>query len=168
MALHGHRRADQARAWLAEQPWAERGLVLEADVRDPARLQACADAILDAWGRIDVCAANAGVWPPGDLLLDELPAERLRQDHRDQPVRRPSSRPGRSSPRCGARARAPTATAAALVFTGSTAGRFGERGHTDYAAAKAGLAGRGAVPQERDRPPGPQRGGSTSWSRDGP
>jgi 3-oxoacyl-[acyl-carrier protein] reductase len=30
---------------------------------------------------------------------------------------------------------------AALLFTGSTAGRFGERGHVDYAVAKAALHG---------------------------
>ncbi|MFT5478386.1 MAG: 3-oxoacyl-[acyl-carrier protein] reductase, partial [Planctomycetota bacterium] len=30
---------------------------------------------------------------------------------------------------------------ASLIFTGSTAGHFGERGHADYAASKAGLTG---------------------------
>ena len=83
-------------------------------------------------GKLDVCAAVAGVWPSEDVPVSELPLERwhatldanltsafltargfLRQLEGD----------------------------GALVLVGSTAGTFGEAGHADYAAAKSAILG---------------------------
>ena len=83
-------------------------------------------------GRLDVCAAVAGVWPPGDVPVWELPLERWRAT-------------------LDANLTATFLTArgflkqlegdGALVLVGSTAGLFGEAGHADYAAAKSALMG---------------------------
>lgn len=85
-------------------------------------------------GRLDVCAAVAGVWPREDLPLWELPLERW-----DQTLR--------------ANLTATFLTArgflhgvvetghGSLVLVGSTAGLFGEAGHADYAAAKSAIVG---------------------------
>lgn len=140
LALHGGRRVDELRRWVAGQEWAASALVVAADVRDEDEVRSAAEEILARFGRIDVGVANAGVWPAADLLLDEIPAERLRDVlavnlfgalHTARAFLAALRRTG---PR-------PDGHGAALVFTGSTAGRFGERGHADYAVAKSALVG---------------------------
>jgi len=140
VALHGHRNTESAASWLAERPWAERGTIVGGDVRDAAAMEACAARIVERWGRIDACVANAGAWPAADLRLDQLSPERLRDTiavdllgplHTARAFLRTL---GEVGPR-------PDRRGASIVFTGSTAGRFGERGHLDYAAAKSGLVG---------------------------
>src|SRR3954470_16308387 len=83
-------------------------------------------------GRLDVCAAVAGVWPSEDVPVSELPLERWRET-------------------LDANLTATFLTArgflrqlegdGALVLVGSTAGIFGEAGHADYAAAKSAILG---------------------------
>jgi 3-oxoacyl-[acyl-carrier protein] reductase len=83
-------------------------------------------------GRLDVCAAVAGVWPSEDVPVWELSLERWRAT-------------------IDANLTATFLTArgflgqlegdGALVLVGSTAGLFGEAGHADYAAAKSALLG---------------------------
>jgi 3-oxoacyl-[acyl-carrier protein] reductase len=85
-------------------------------------------------GRLDVCAAVAGVWPNEDVPVWELPLERWEQT-------------------LGANLTATFLTArgflrgvvqsghGSLVLVGSTAGLFGEAGHADYAAAKSAIVG---------------------------
>jgi 3-oxoacyl-[acyl-carrier protein] reductase len=85
-----------------------------------------------AAGRLDVCAAVAGVWPSGDVPVWELSLERWRDT-------------------LDANLTATFLTArgflrqldgdGALVLVGSTAGIFGEAGHADYAAAKSAILG---------------------------
>ena len=83
-------------------------------------------------GRLDVCAAVAGVWPSDDVPVSELSLERWRST-------------------LDANLTATFLTArgflrqlegdGALVLVGSTAGLFGEAGHADYAAAKSAILG---------------------------
>jgi len=90
------------------------------------------DRLFAEAGRLDVCAAVAGVWPSEDLPVWELPLERWRAT-------------------VDANLTATFLTArgflrqldgdGALVLVGSTAGIFGEAGHADYAAAKAAILG---------------------------
>ena len=140
VALHGNARRAELDAWLAERPWRERALAVSADLRSARELDAAADSIVARWGRIDACVANAGVWPPEALRLDELSEERLRSTIEVNLLG--SLLTARAFLRALA-ASGPRADGdgAALVFTGSTAGRFGERGHVDYAASKAALRG---------------------------
>ena len=140
LALHGHAGFETLDAWLAQQPWKERALAQRADVRDAAALERCAAEILARFGRIDVCAANAGHWPSEHRELHELAPERLRSTVEVNlfgalfTARAFLGALRRTGPR-------PDGQGAALVFTGSTAGRFGERGHVDYSVAKAALYG---------------------------
>lgn len=140
LALHGHSGFEALAAWLAEQPWRERALAQRADVRDAAALERCAAQIRAHFGRIDVCAANAGKWPSEHRELHELEPARLLDTLATNlhgalfTARAFLGVLRQSGPRADGHG-------AALVFTGSTAGRFGERGHVDYAVAKAALVG---------------------------
>lgn len=127
--VHYNRGEERARAVAAElggAAVAQADLTLEDDVD---RLFAEARSAL---GSVDVCAAVAGVWPADDVPLWELPLERWEETLRQNLTAtfltargflREVARNGHGS----------------LVLVGSTAGRFGEAGHADYAAAKSAL-----------------------------
>jgi 3-oxoacyl-[acyl-carrier protein] reductase len=127
--VHYHRGEERARTVAAEiggAAVAQADLTVEADVD---RLFAEARAAL---GSVDVCAAVAGVWPADDVPVWELPLERWEETVRQNLTAtfltargflREVARNGHGS----------------LVLVGSTAGRFGEAGHADYAAAKSAL-----------------------------
>ena len=83
-------------------------------------------------GTVDVCAAVAGVWPQDDVPVWTRPLERWQDTLRSNLTAtfltakhflREVERNGHGS----------------LVLVGSTAGRFGEAGHADYAAAKSAI-----------------------------
>jgi len=130
------------RDWLATRPWSGRALAAQADVTRPAELARAAAEGAERFGRLDACIVNAGVWPPDDLRLDELPEERLRSTIDINllgalwTVRAFFGALKRSGPRADGHG-------ASVTFIGSTAGRFGERFHVDYSVTKAAL--RGAV-----------------------
>ena len=140
LVLHAGTRADELAAWAARQAFADRALVVAADVRDPDALARAVDAGVARFGRVDAAVANAGRWSPGDLRLDQAPVERLREGIEVNllgslwTARAFFAALARSGPRGDG-------SGAALVFIGSTAGRFGEAFHAEYAAAKAGLVG---------------------------
>jgi 3-oxoacyl-[acyl-carrier protein] reductase len=140
LALLGFRRREELRAWAAERPWRDRALTLGADLTKPAEVEAAFRDAGARFGRIDACVANAGVWPSGDLRLDELSEERLRSTIDANlfgaiwTARAFFSALREHGPR-------PDGHGASLVFIGSTAGRFGERGHVDYSVSKAGMYG---------------------------
>jgi 3-oxoacyl-[acyl-carrier protein] reductase len=115
-------------------------LPVTADVRDPAALAAAMDAAVAAFGRVDVCVANAGVWPPESLPLDAVSEARVREVVETDllgamwTARAFLASLRRTGPRTDGQG-------AALIFIGSTAGRFGEAGHAEYSASKAALRG---------------------------
>ena len=129
VVVHYNRGEERARAVAAEiggATVAQADLTVEADVD---RLFAEARSAL---GSVDVCAAVAGVWPAHDVPVWELPLERWEETLRQNLTAtfltargflREVARNGHGS----------------LVLVGSTAGRFGEAGHADYAAAKSAL-----------------------------
>lgn len=118
----------------------ERVMSIVGDVRSPDDLDAAMRAAEGRWGRVDVCVANAGVWPPEDAPLDAMPEARVREVIEVDllgaawTARAFLAALRRSGPRADGHG-------AALVFIGSTAGRFGERGHAEYSACKAALRG---------------------------
>jgi 3-oxoacyl-[acyl-carrier protein] reductase len=140
LALTGHGQQAVLEAWTAEQPWKERALCLQADVSDPAQMEACFRAAGERFGRVDVAVANAGRWPREALLLHEAGEARIRGTLEANlygslwTARAFFASLARSRPR-------PDGHGAALCFIGSTAGRFGERRHVEYAVSKAGLYG---------------------------
>lgn len=125
VVVHFHRGEDRARALATELGGAP---VVQADLTNEAEV----DALFAEAGRLDVCAAVAGLWPSGDVPVWELPLERWRAT-------------------IDANLTATFLTArgflrqldgdGALVLVGSTAGLVGEAGHADYAAAKSAILG---------------------------
>lgn len=140
VALHGHTAAAEMDDWVLAQPWRDRSMTVEGDVRSPSEMDAAVESVRAAWGRIDVCVANAGKWPRPDERLDECSTDRVRDTIEVNLLG--AMWTARAFMRClAATGPRPDGHGASLVFIGSTAGRFGERFHADYAAAKAGLVG---------------------------
>lgn len=139
VALHGNTAIDDLDAWVLEQPWRERSMTVSGDVRSPAEMDAAMTDVRTAWGRVDHCIANAGLWPVDDLRIDECSPERIRDTVEINLLG--SMWTARAFFASLAATGARDGEGASLLFIGSTAGRFGERGHADYSAAKAGLVG---------------------------
>lgn len=140
VALHGHRQWDALVEWVAAQAWSDRALTVRADMTSASEVEKAAESICERFGRIDVAVANAGIWPPEERGLHELSEARIREVLEVNlfgalwTARAFLARLAQTGPRDDGHG-------ASLIFTGSTAGRFGERGHADYAASKAGLSG---------------------------
>lgn len=140
LALVGNTRADELERRVRERGLSERALVLAADVADPDAIDGAMQRARERFGRVDACVANAGVWPAPHRHAGELEPERVRATIGVNllgalwTARAFLRALAASGPRADG-------DGAALVFTGSTAGRFGEAGHADYAASKAGLTG---------------------------
>ena len=77
LALLGHRQFAELEARTEAKPWADRALCVEADMKRPEDLEAAAAHVVERFGRIDVCVANAGIWPPEDLPLHRLSEVRI-------------------------------------------------------------------------------------------
>jgi 3-oxoacyl-[acyl-carrier protein] reductase len=131
VALHYHRGRDRAEAVAAELGGAP---ILNADLTIEEDVDGLFAAAREELGRVDVCAAVAGLWPTADLPVWELPLERWRATLdanltsaflTARAFLREVGRNGGGS----------------LVLVGSTAGIFGEAGHADYAAAKSAVLG---------------------------
>jgi 3-oxoacyl-[acyl-carrier protein] reductase len=129
--VHYHRAEERARVLAAElcgAPVARADLTVEADVD---RLFAEAR---EAVGPLEACAAVAGAYPAEDVPVRDLDLARF---ERTIALNLTATF---LTARAFLRTLAPGASGA-LVLVGSTAGRFGEAGHADYAAAKAAIQG---------------------------
>ena len=129
--VHYHRGEERARALADELDGAA---VAGADLTVEADADRLFAEARETLGRLDICAAVAGVYPSADVPVWELGLERFEQTIRENLTTtfltaRAFLRELRST------------GSGALVLVGSTAGRFGEAGHADYAAAKSGIQG---------------------------
>jgi 3-oxoacyl-[acyl-carrier protein] reductase len=125
-----HYRTSEDRA--AELAHETGGVALQADLTVEDEVDGLFAAAERELGGVDVCAAVAGFWPRVDEPVWQLPLERWEAT-------------------LGANLTATFLTARGFlrlverqghgnfVLVGSTAGRFGEAGHADYAAAKAAI-----------------------------
>jgi 3-oxoacyl-[acyl-carrier protein] reductase len=102
------------------------GIAIGADLTDEAQV------VRLFAGGADVCVANAGVWPRPDEPVWELPLDRWEETLRANLTA--TYLTAKHFLRVVARTGVGN-----LVLVGSTAGRFGEAGHADYAAAKAAI-----------------------------
>lgn len=130
VAVHYHRSREAAEALAA----ALGGVALAADLRWQGEADALVPAAISAFGGLEVCVANAGTWPEEDVPLWNMALERWEETLRSnltatfltaRAFLRHAAASGRGS----------------LVLVGSTAGCFGEAGHSDYASAKAAIQG---------------------------
>jgi 3-oxoacyl-[acyl-carrier protein] reductase len=131
VAVHYHRGEERARDVAAELEGAP---VVQADLTDEVEVERVFAEARAALGRIDVCAAIAGVWPSEDVPVWQLSLERWEQTLRQNLTSTFLTARGflREVERNGE---------GSLVLVGSTAGIVGEAGHADYAAAKSGVLG---------------------------
>jgi 3-oxoacyl-[acyl-carrier protein] reductase len=131
LVLAAHRNRAALDAFVAGRPWRARAVTVEVDVTRPATLVA-------PLAGVDVCIANAGIGPPEEVPLHEMSETRIRSVVEVNLVGALFTARAflAELARAGARP-----AGASLVFIGSTAGRFGEAGHAEYAAAKAALTG---------------------------
>ena len=140
LVLHAGTQLAHLEAWARDQGLGDRALCVDADVRDPEAVERLFERAVAWGGRVDGCIANAGVWPPADEPLARMDPSRARNTIEVDllgalwTLRSFARALERTGPRADE-------VGASAVMVGSTAGRFGERGHADYAAAKAGLGG---------------------------
>ncbi|RKZ14933.1 hypothetical protein DRQ53_10360, partial [bacterium] len=140
LVLQGNTQFAGLEQFAADSGFGERALCQRLDVSDR---EACFAAARDAaqhFGRLDVCVANAGQWPTEDVAFQEMDEGRLRATLDTNlfgaafTAQAFMSELARSGPR-------ENEDGASLVFTGSTAARFGERFHADYSISKAAMYG---------------------------
>ena len=130
VGIHYRTSKERAEA-LAEQTG---GIPLHADLTDEAEVAAMFEEAARLLPRLDVLVANAGEWPSADQPVWELSLDRWR------------STIAENLDTVFLSCRAFLAHVAGtgegnIVIVGSTAGLFGEAGHSDYAAAKSALIG---------------------------
>ena len=107
------------------------GVALGADLRVEQEADDLIPRAVAAIGQVDVVVANAGVWPPADQPIWELPLARWRATLEANLTA--TFLTARGFFRHAAEVRGN------LVMIASTAGVFGEAGHADYAAAKSAI-----------------------------
>lgn len=128
---HGRRPPVDALAREVEVP----SVVVGADLRDEAAVEALFETALDAFPRLDVVVVNHGIWISRSAPLHAMTLAQWRETQDADLtsaflVCRAFLRHLAAVPR----------EVAALVLVGSTAALFGEADHADYSAAKAGLS----------------------------
>jgi 3-oxoacyl-[acyl-carrier protein] reductase len=131
VAVHYHRGEERAREVGADLGGAP---LVQADLTDELEVERLFEETRATLGRIDVCAAIAGVWPSEDEPVWNLSLERWERTLRQNLTSTFLTARGflREVERSGA---------GSLVLVGSTAGLVGEAGHADYAAAKSAVLG---------------------------
>ncbi|HEX2217344.1 MAG TPA: SDR family oxidoreductase [Gemmatimonadales bacterium] len=131
VAIGYHTRAAEAESVAAGARAAgRRAIAVGGDLGDPAAVDAIAGAVAEAFGRLDIFVANAGIWPPDEVPLGRLSPDRWRGTmtaNLDAVFHSTRAALGLMGP--GGR----------VVLVASTAGQRGEAGHADYAAAKGAV-----------------------------
>ncbi len=131
VVVHYHRGRERAQALAREL--GRRCLVVGGDLRTERAADRLIQTASRHFGRVDLLVANAGVWETKDVPLHEMTLAQW--DATQRGVLTSVFLTARAFLRLVARQRRGT-----MVLVGSTAAVFGEAGHADYAAAKAGIA----------------------------
>jgi len=129
----GYERAEDAAAKLVAEHGSDRCVALKADLALPEAAAGLVAATVARFGRLDCLVANHGIWPPEDVPVDQMTAERwgrtlavnldgvFRLVKHGVAAMKRSGRGGR------------------VVVVSSTAGQRGEAFHCDYAATKGAV-----------------------------
>jgi 3-oxoacyl-[acyl-carrier protein] reductase len=128
IVVHYHRARGRGEALAGELD----AVAIGADLTEEGQVDRLFAEARDAVGDVEICAAVAGVWPSADEPVWQLTLARWEETLRSnlratfltaRGFLREVERTGHGN----------------LVLVGSTAGRFGEAGHADYAAAKSAI-----------------------------
>ena len=129
VAVHYRSNRERAEALAGEVA----GAAIHADLTVESEADALVPAALEHLGRVDVLIANAGKWPPADEPVWEKSFDNWRATI--------ASNLDSVFLSCRSFLRHVATTGEGnIVIVSSTAGVFGEAGHSDYAAAKGALA----------------------------
>lgn len=131
LVLHANVRLDQAAA--LERELDTDCIAVQADLRNETQVEELFAAATNAFGRIDAVVANAGVWPPHDTPIHEM--DLIQWENTLAVNLTGVFLTARAYFRHLLDAKPEHAS---LVIVGSSAAVFGEAGHADYAASKAG------------------------------
>lgn len=140
LALTGNEAFGPLESWVKAQAASKAMLALRCDTTQPEQVDTAMEAARNHFGRVDACIANAGKWTPEFALAHKASPERIRRNIEINllgsfwTARAFMAALEKTGPRKDSQG-------ASLVFIGSTAGRFGEKGHAEYSAGKAGLYG---------------------------
>lgn len=107
-----------------------RAVLIGGDLGDPAAADRMAADVGQAFGRLDIFVANAGVWPAEAIPIGNLPLPRWRATmaaNLDAIFFSTRAALGVMGP------------GGKVVLVSSTAGQRGEAGHADYAATKGAI-----------------------------
>jgi len=129
VVVHYHRGRERAEALAAELDGA---VAIGADLTDESEVDSLFTRARAELGVVEVCAAVAGVWP-----RDDEPVWRLSLARWEEVLR--ANLTATFLTARGFLREVQESGHGNLVLVGSTAGRFGEAGHADYAAAKSAI-----------------------------
>jgi 3-oxoacyl-[acyl-carrier protein] reductase len=131
VAIGFRSRAGEAEAVAGEvRALGRRAALIRGDLGDPAAADRMAVEVGEAFGRLDIFVANAGVWPAEEVPVGSLPLPRWRATmaaNLDAIFLSTRAALGLMGP------------GGKVVLVSSTAGQRGEAGHADYAATKGAI-----------------------------
>ena len=128
VAVHFHTSSEEAESLAKEIG----GFAVRADLRVPSQADEMVAEVISKMGNIDVCVANSGSYPTEPKPMWEIDEERWNSTIMSNlGVAANTSRSFLSH--------ASSRGSGSLVLVGSTAGVYGEAGHSDYAAAKGAI-----------------------------
>ncbi len=129
VAVHYNTSEKAAEALAAEVD----GIAIGADLRKEADADVLIPKAVAGLGRLDVCVANAGRWPPPDEPIWRLPLDRWNETLATNLTATFLTARGFLEHAAGT-------GSGSLIMIASTAGSFGEAGRADYAAAKGAIS----------------------------
>lgn len=128
VAIHYHTSSEGAEELATEIG----GMAIHADLRVPSQADEMVDTVVSQMGSLDICVANSGIYPPDPKPMWEIDEERWNSTILSNlGVTANTSRSFLSH--------VSERGSGSLVLVGSTAGIYGEAGHSDYAAAKGAI-----------------------------
>lgn len=137
VAIHCHlgiEKARNLRDWILRM-WKIKTAYYCTQIADEIGVNNMFEAVLEEFGRIDICVANAGIVIPQYERIDQMPIKRFNE------VIAVNLFGAWLTARAFFKVLNPTQPFASLIFVGSTSGTFGEEGWSDYCASKAALVG---------------------------
>ncbi|MFA4818254.1 MAG: SDR family NAD(P)-dependent oxidoreductase [Patescibacteria group bacterium] len=136
LVLHyGKNKADIEKL-LKQLPLGTETLVVAADMTKEEQVVTLFNEAVKKFGQIDIVVANAGIFPEEDMAIQNM--DTLRWDKVISTNLTGAWLTAREFFKSIAKNKTDSPS---LVFVSSTAGVFGEAGHSEYAAAKAALIG---------------------------